>query len=101
MPAAYYLAKRGVSAVVIEKDEIGRAQSGRNWGFVRQQGRHPLELPLMVESNRIWSGIERELGGDVEWVQGGNLALRPRRNVSRCSRDGARPRASMGWTRAY
>jgi hypothetical protein len=32
--AAYYLAKRGVSAVVIEKDEIGRAQSGRNWGFV-------------------------------------------------------------------
>ena len=73
--AAYYLAKRGVSAVVIEKDEIGRAQSGRNWGFVRQQGRDPLELPLMVESNRIWSGIERELGADVEWVQGGNLAL--------------------------
>ena len=39
--AAYYLAKRGVSAVVIEKDEIGRAQSGRNWGFIRQQGRDP------------------------------------------------------------
>jgi len=73
--AAYYLAKRGASAVLIEKDEIGRAQSGRNWGFIRQQGRHPLELPLMIESNRIWSGLERELGADVEWVQGGNLAL--------------------------
>lgn len=72
---AYYLAKRGVSAVVLEKDEIGRAQSGRNWGFIRQQGRDPLELPLMIESNRIWSGIERELGADVEWVQRGNLAL--------------------------
>ncbi|TMI02923.1 MAG: FAD-binding oxidoreductase, partial [Betaproteobacteria bacterium] len=53
--AAYYLAKRGASAVLIEKDEIGRAQSGRNWGFIRQQGRDPLELPLMIESNRIWS----------------------------------------------
>src|SRR5436190_8145257 len=73
--AAYYLAKRGASAVLIEKDEIGRAQSGRNWGFVRQQGRDPSELPLMIESNRIWSGIEREIGADVEWVQGGNLAL--------------------------
>ena len=73
--AAYYLAKRGVQAVLFEKDEIGGAQSGRNWGFVRQQGRDPVELPMMIESNRIWSGIERELGDDVEWVQGGNLAL--------------------------
>src|SRR5262249_18385826 len=73
--AAHYLAKRGVSAVLFEKDEIGRAQSGRNWGFVRQQGRDPVELPLMIELNRIWSGIERELGTDVEWVQAGNLAL--------------------------
>src|ERR1051326_1099870 len=73
--AAYYLASRGVSVVLMEKDEIGRAQSGRNWGFVRQQGRDPAELPLMIASNRIWSSIERELGADVEWVQGGNLAL--------------------------
>src|SRR5262245_20391314 len=28
-----------------------------------------------MEANRIWRGIERELGADVEWVQGGNLAL--------------------------
>jgi glycine/D-amino acid oxidase-like deaminating enzyme len=46
--AAYYLAKRGVQTVLFEKDEIGRAQSGRNWGFVRQQGRDPLELPMMM-----------------------------------------------------
>ena len=72
---AYYLAKRGMSVVLLEKDEIGRAQSGRNWGFIRQQGRDPLELPLMIESNRIWRGLERELGSDVEWVQAGNLAV--------------------------
>jgi glycine/D-amino acid oxidase-like deaminating enzyme len=28
-----------------------------------------------MESNRIWRGLEQELGADIEWVQGGNLAL--------------------------
>ena len=50
-------------------------QSRKNWGFVRQQGRDPSELPLMMESNRFWRGLEAELGADIEWVQGGNLAL--------------------------
>ena len=73
--AAYYLTRRGMSTVLFEKDEIGRGQSGRNWGFVRQQGRDPSELPLMIEANRIWSSAEKELGADVEWMQSGNLAL--------------------------
>ena len=29
----------------------------------------------MMEANRIWRGLEQELGADIEWVQGGNLAL--------------------------
>ena len=29
----------------------------------------------MMESNRFWRGLEAELGADIEWVQGGNLAL--------------------------
>ena len=73
--AAYYLARRGIQVVLLEKGEVAGEQSGRNWGFVRQQGRDPLEVPLMVESNRIWRGLEQELAADLEWVQGGNLAL--------------------------
>lgn len=72
---AYYLARRGVRAVVLERGEAAGEQSRKNWGFVRQQGRDPLEVPLMMEANRIWRGLERELGTDVEWVQGGNVAL--------------------------
>jgi glycine/D-amino acid oxidase-like deaminating enzyme len=72
---AYYLARRGVSVVLVERSEIAGEQSGRNWGFVRQQGRDPAEVPLMMEGNRIWRGLERELEADIEWIQGGNLAL--------------------------
>src|SRR5262245_36332071 len=72
---AYYLARRGVSAVVVERAGVPGEQSRKNWGFVRQQGRDPLELPLVMEANRMWRGLERELGSDLEWTQGGNLAL--------------------------
>lgn len=74
---AYYLARRGIKAVLCEKGEIAGEQSSRNWGFVRQQGRDPAEVPLMIECNRMWRGLEKELGVDLEWRQGGNLALAP------------------------
>jgi glycine/D-amino acid oxidase-like deaminating enzyme len=73
--AAYYLARRGLRPVVVERGSVHGEQSRKNWGFIRQQGRDPDEVPLVMEANRIWRGIERELGADVEWVQGGNLAL--------------------------
>ncbi|MAB34097.1 FAD-binding oxidoreductase [Thalassospira sp.] len=69
--SAYYLAKAGMKVVLLEKDTIASHQSGRAWGFVRQQGRDPVELPLMIECNRIWQGLEKELDADLEWRQGG------------------------------
>lgn len=72
---AYFLAKEGVPVTICEKGRIGGEQSSRNWGFVRQQGRDPDELPLMIKSNRIWRTLERELEADLGWVQGGNLFL--------------------------
>ena len=72
---AYYLARRGVRAVVAERAAVPGEQSRKNWGFVRQQGRDPFEMPLVMEADRMWRGLERELGAGIEWTQGGNLAL--------------------------
>ena len=73
--SAYYLAKRGIPVVVCEKGVVAGEQSSRNWGFVRQQGRDPAEVPLMIECNRMWPQFEQELGADLQWRQGGNLVL--------------------------
>jgi len=73
--SAYYLAKRGLSVVLFEKGRIAGEQSGRNWGFVRQQGRDPAEIPMMMACNRMWRGLEVELQADIEWRQGGVLYL--------------------------
>ena len=75
LSTAYYLAKRGMRVVLLEKGRLAWEQSSRNWGFVRQQGRDPAELPMAAISNRIWRGLAQELDVDIEWCQGGNLAL--------------------------
>ena len=72
---AWYLAQKGIKAVVCEKGRIAGEQSSRNWGFVRQQGRDAAEIPLMMEANRIWRGLERELNADLEWRAGGNMVV--------------------------
>jgi 2-polyprenyl-6-methoxyphenol hydroxylase-like FAD-dependent oxidoreductase len=50
---AYYLAKRKLRVAVVERAAVAAEQSSRAWGFVRQQGRHRVEVPLAAESSRI------------------------------------------------
>lgn len=73
--AAYFLARSGVSVAVFEKGCIAGEQSGRNWGWVRQQGRSPIELPLMMQSLRLWKELPAQLGEDIGFHQGGSLYL--------------------------
>ncbi len=73
--AAYYLAQQGVSVALFEKGRIAGEQSGRNWGWVRQQGRSPIELPLMIRSLRQWQELQKDLGEDMGFWQGGSLYL--------------------------
>ena len=70
---AYYLAKRGVRVVVLERGAIASEQSSRAWGFVRQQGRHEAEIAYAAMATRMWQGLAGELQADVEFVQNGIL----------------------------
>mgnify|MGYP003667380509 CR=1 FL=1 len=70
---AWFLARQGISVAVCEKGHIAGEQSGRNWGWVRQQGRDERELPMMMESIRIWRGLRDEIGEDVGFTEGGCL----------------------------
>lgn len=72
---AYFLGKQGVSVLVCEKGRVAGEQSSRNWGWVRQQGRHSSELPIMKESLHIWKGLSAEIGEDLGFRQTGCLYL--------------------------
>jgi glycine/D-amino acid oxidase-like deaminating enzyme len=73
--AAYFLAERGVSVALCEKNQIACEQSGRNWGWCRQMGRDPRELPLIIESLKLWRALDSRLGERTGFKQCGILYL--------------------------
>lgn len=72
---AWHLADRGFKVLLCEKGRIAGEQSSRNWGWVRQQGRAYAELPIMVESLRLWKGLSQQLGEGLGFRQEGVVYL--------------------------
>jgi sarcosine oxidase subunit beta len=71
----YYLAKRGLKVLVLERDFPCAGSTGRCIGGIRAQFSHDLTIKVMMESVRMFRGLGNELGEDVEWYQGGYLFL--------------------------
>lgn len=72
---AWHLAEAGFKVVLCEKGRIAGEQSSRNWGWIRQQGRDLAELPIMVESLRIWKSLSQEFGAGLGFRQEGVMYL--------------------------
>lgn len=68
---ALFLARAGQKVVLLEKGCIAGEQSSRNWGWIRQQGRDPDELPIMVEANRHWRALAQQTNQDIGLTEGG------------------------------
>ncbi|WP_119388065.1 NAD(P)/FAD-dependent oxidoreductase [Taklimakanibacter lacteus] len=71
--AAFFLAQKGVSVALCEKGHIAGEQSSRNWGWVRKARRDPREIPLIVESLRLWEGLNGEVEGETGFRRTGIL----------------------------
>jgi sarcosine oxidase, subunit beta len=72
---ALHLAKRGARCILVERGQVGGQASGVNYGGVRQQGRHPAELPLARRSREIWAKLPELIGTDCEFEVTGHLKL--------------------------
>ncbi|MBV2143177.1 FAD-binding oxidoreductase [Falsochrobactrum sp. TDYN1] len=62
---ALFLAERGIPVALFEKGEIAGEQSSRNWGWCRRTGRDSREMPLIVESMRLWEGMNKRTGRET------------------------------------
>ncbi len=72
---AFFLRKRGVSVILLERGLIGQQASGVNFGNVRRAGRHLEQLPLSNRSRALWGRLKELIGDDGEFVQSGHLQL--------------------------
>jgi len=72
---AYYLAASGLKVALCEKGRVAGEQSSRNWGWIRQLGRDNDELPIMMESMRLWQNLSKEIDEDIGFRQEGIIYL--------------------------
>jgi glycine/D-amino acid oxidase-like deaminating enzyme len=70
-----FLAQKGVSTVLCEKGHIAGEQSSRNWGWCRKMGRDPREIPLIIESLRLWQGMNQLVEAETGFRQPGIMYL--------------------------
>ena len=73
--AAWFLNRAGLRVTVCEKGIVAGEQSSRNWGWIRQQGRDQAELPIVMESMRLWQEIADELEVDIGYRREGSFYL--------------------------
>ena len=87
--AAYHLAREGVEVLLVERYDLNTQASGSNAGSLHAQIAHePFvtegegwawayapAISLLVESIRLWTGLEAELGADLEVSLGGGILL--------------------------
>jgi sarcosine oxidase, subunit beta len=72
---ALNLALRGIRAIVLEKDHVGRHASGVNAGGVRMLARHIAELPLSLAAMEIWSNIRDLVDDDCGFQSDGQVLI--------------------------
>jgi glycine/D-amino acid oxidase-like deaminating enzyme len=72
---ALHLAEKGLSVTLCEKGRIGGEQSSRNWGWCRTMGRDSREIPLAIESLRLWRGMNQRTGRETGFRQAGIVYL--------------------------
>ena len=84
---AFFLAREGIPVVLCEKGEIAAEQSGRNWGWCRKMGRDPREMPLAIESLRLWNDMNKMIQGETGYRRAGIVYLcRTEKDLARQAR---------------
>ena len=72
---AFFLRRRGIPVILIEKGAVGAQSSGVNFGNLRLQGRYPGQYALALRSHALWEQIEFLIGAACEFEQAGHLYL--------------------------
>ncbi|RKY51502.1 MAG: FAD-dependent oxidoreductase [Candidatus Neomarinimicrobiota bacterium] len=71
----YYLSKKGLRVLLLEKNFLTSGSTGRCITGIRQQFSTPATIQIAMESVRLFRSMKEELGLDVEWKNSGYLFL--------------------------
>lgn len=73
---AYYLAKKRIKIILLEKDGIASGTSSACEGLVFLQSKKPgVHLKLALESSKKFSNLKEELNYDIEYKNNGGMVI--------------------------
>lgn len=72
---AFFLRRRGVSVIVLERGLVGQQASGTNFGNVRRQARFLPQLPLANRAHGIWCRLPELIDDDIEFLPSGHIRI--------------------------
>ncbi len=93
---AYYLAARGLSVAVFDREYVTAGATGRCPGGIRQQWSTEDNVRLMMKSVEIYEGLSEELGAEIDFHQGGYLIVAKTEEERRRFEDQMRMQRSLG-----
>jgi len=73
--SAFFLRRRGLSVILLERDLIGQYASGVNFGNVRRQGRYLGQLELANRSFALWKRLPELIDDDLEFIASGHMRV--------------------------
>ncbi|HZX25842.1 MAG TPA: FAD-binding oxidoreductase [Telluria sp.] len=73
--SAFFLRKRGMSVILLERGLVGQQASGVNFGNTRRMGRPVDQLPLSNRARETWLKFKELFGDDVELLLNGHLRV--------------------------
>ena len=96
--AALHLARAGVSAIVIEKNYVGRHASGVNAGGVRTLSRSEAEIPLALAALELWYDIAALVDDDCGFETHGQIRVAENDAAAQSLRDRETRLRALGYT---
>jgi sarcosine oxidase subunit beta len=73
--AAFELAERGVSVVMLERGEAGLEASAANAGTLAVQNKPLAAIPAALRAVELWAGLSARLGLDIEYERRGGFRV--------------------------
>ncbi|WP_449433312.1 NAD(P)/FAD-dependent oxidoreductase [Pseudomonas putida] len=73
LATGYWLAKAGMSVIVLEKGRMVGEASSRATGYLSLRADQPAENPLAMAAEQMWATLDEELGYPTEWTPKGRL----------------------------
>jgi sarcosine oxidase subunit beta len=96
--AALHLARASVSAVVLEKNYVGRHASGVNAGGVRTLSRHEAEVPLALAALELWHRLGELVDDDCGFEAHGQIRVAESESDAHELRQREQRMRSLGYT---